>query len=107
MKNFQDLVQSLQGTAFAETNGKIKQTQARTVKASLLSALVAGLDLEYAKVQKGYIVRIPNDEHGSIVVGIDLQVKPLDYDFDAEAERERKRQADIKAKKAKNKKSAK
>lgn len=110
MEKFASYLQNLNGVVFAESNGKIKQTQARKLKSGLLGELVAdiqGSGFEVAKVQKGYIVRVPNENLGSIVLGLDLQVKPLDYDFDAEAERETKRLAEIKAKKSKSKKSAK
>lgn len=110
MKKFADYLQSLEGATFAETNGKIKQTQSRQLKASALRLLVGAITesgFETAKVKKGYIVRVPNNDLGSIVLGLDLQVKPIDYDFDAEAEAEAKRLAEIKAKKSKSKKSAK
>jgi hemolysin activation/secretion protein len=100
-------LQNLNGFAFKETNGKINQVQSRAVKSNALTELMADFisaGFEVGKVQKGFIVRVPNEQLGSIVLGLDIQVKPLDYDFDSEVQAEKDRQAEIKARKDKKKK---
>lgn len=107
MKKIAEFLQSLQNTKIAETNGKVKQVQARTIKSATLSALMSDFTdngLEVGKVQKGFIVRVPNDDYGSLVIQVDAVLKPLDFDFDSAVQAEQKRQAEIKAKKKKSRK---
>lgn len=102
IKKVAEFLQSLQSAKVGETNGKIKQVQARTIKSAVLTALMSEfseIDFEVGKVQKGFIVRIPNDDHGSLVIQVDAILKPLDYDFDNAVQAEVKRLAEIKAKK--------
>jgi hypothetical protein len=109
MKNLQEFLQSLESVVLKENNGKINQVQARTIKSSSLANLmtdIQDLGFEVGKVQKGFIVRVPNSENGSLVFGLDIQVKSLDYDFDSEVQAEIDRLAEIKARKSKIKKSA-
>jgi hypothetical protein len=106
MKNLQEFLQSLESVVFKENNGKINQVQARTIKSSSLANLMKDfqdLGFEVGKVQKGIIVRVPNENEGSLVFGIDIQVKPLDYDFDSEIENEKNRLQEIADRKKKKK----
>ena len=99
-------LQNLNGVVFKENNGKINQVQSRAVKSGALSELVADFinaGFEVGKVQKGIIVRVPNEQLGSIVLGLDIQVKPLDYDFDSEIENEKNRLQEIADRKKKKK----
>lgn len=110
MKNVANYLQNLKGAELSETNGKIKQVQARTIKSAILTALMSEfseIDFEVGKVQKGFVVRVPNDDQGSLVIQVDAVLKPLDYDFDDAVKAEAERLAEIKAKKSKSKKSAK
>lgn len=107
MKKVADYLQNTKGVVYAETNGKMKQTQARAFKSALLDALMTDFTdsgLEVGKVQKGFIVRVPNDDLGSLVIQVDAVLKPLDFDYDSAVQAETKRLAEIKSKKSKSRK---
>lgn len=107
MKNIAKELQNLQGVVLKENNGKINQVQARTIKSVLQNALMKDFQdagFENGFVQKGFIVRIPNDTHGSIVIQLDTVIKSLNFDFDAEIENEIARKQEIADRKKKPKK---
>ena len=107
MKTLQTVTEGVQTTEFKTTNGKINQVQARRLKASFNEALehaFKDLGLDTAKIDKGFIVRVPNETEGSVVVNVDAVVKPLTFDFDTEAELYAQEQKE-KAERAKARKS--
>lgn len=106
MKKVAEYLQSLEKAEIKESKGKVQQVYARTIKAQTLHNLMKDfqdLGFEVGKVQKGFIVRVPNDTYGSLVIQVDTILKPLDYDFDSAVETEKQRIAEIKSKKAKKK----
>lgn len=106
MKNVAEYLQSLEKSEIKESKGKVQQVHARTIKSATLTSLMKDfqdLGFEVGKVQKGFVVRVPNDTYGSLVIQVDTILKPLDYDFDNAVENEKQRIAELKSKKAKKK----
>jgi hypothetical protein len=93
MEQFKNLLTRLAQTKLELSEGasgtNIKQTQRNQIKAEMLEALVEALsplNLDIAKVDKGYAISIPNDEEGQFTAVIDLTIKSQDYDMWAENE---------------------
>ena len=109
MENIKKVLQDLNGIVLKENNGKINQVQARQLKTVIQVGLMKDfqdLGFEVGSIQKGFIVRIPNDDQGSLVIQLDAVIKSLDFDFDTEIEKEKARKQEI-ADRKKNKKTAK
>lgn len=109
MENIKKVLQDLNGVVLKENNGKINQVQARHLKTVIQVGLMKDfqdLGFEVGFIQKGFIVRIPNDDQGSLVIQLDAVIKSLDFDFDTEIEKEKARKQEI-ADRKKNKKTAK
>jgi hypothetical protein len=88
MEKLSNVIKGIESTKFDLTNGKVNQVQARVLKANILAGLkevFSGLDLEVADVAKGFIVKVPNEDNGSLVLNIDSVIKPLTYDFHDES----------------------
>ena len=106
MKNLNSFLQKLVLTDIKESNNKVHQVQARTIKSSVLQALMSDLTdlgVDVGKIEKGFIARV-----GNLVLNFDVSLKPLDYDFETAIQKELDRLAEIEAnKQAKSKKSTK
>ena len=106
MKNLNSVLQRLVVSEIKESGNKVHQVQARTIKNSVLTALMSDLTdlgVNVGKVEKGFIARV-----GDLVLNFDVALKPLDYDFESAIQKELDRLAEIEAnKKAKSKKSTK
>lgn len=65
------------------SKNRIHQTDARELKALLHEAFaekLAELDVDITMVENGFIIEVPNDELGAIVVESKFVIKPLDFD---------------------------
>ena len=106
MKNLNEVLQNLVGAEIKESGEKVHQVQARTIKSSVLQALMTDLTdngFNVGKVEKGFIAKV-----GDLVLNFDVALKPLNYDFESAIQKELDRLAEIEAnKQAKSKKSTK
>ena len=89
MEKLANVVSTINLAKFKVTNDKLNQLEARTVKAAIndaLESIFTDLGLETTKSDKGFLVRMPNEHEGSIVVNVDAVIKKLSFDFDQAAE---------------------
>lgn len=94
MEKLANVVSTINLAKFKVTNDKLNQLEARTVKAAIndaLESIFTDLGLETTKSDKGFLVRMPNEHEGSIVVNVDAVIKKLSFDFDQAAEAVKKK----------------